>query len=336
MRNGWERKRIAEIAQHSLGKMLDKAKNRGEPRPYLRNLNVRWFDFELSELLEMRFLPEGKSATTSEKAISSSAKADTRGERPFGKATSRSISKRRFIASASMSLRTQSGASTTFCFATSKERSRSTSTARGFSTSRVSAQSVRASSTSARRPAPIVKILDEAFASIAPPKPTPNKTAKTPALSSKATPRNLCFAPGIHQAGGTRLGHQRRRSLAAAKVTDWHPVHYDFRHREAHARDRLQQHVHRSREYFDALKPNRRPKKDDVLYTVTGATLGVPCSSQPTANSAFSDTSVWCARKRIPTAGGFANALLSPQCFQQATVGSTVQPRKPFLSVSAR
>jgi len=58
MRNGWERKRIAEIAQHSLGKMLDKAKNRGEPRPYLRNLNVRWFDFELSELLEMRFLPE--------------------------------------------------------------------------------------------------------------------------------------------------------------------------------------------------------------------------------------------------------------------------------------
>lgn len=35
--------------------MLDKAKNRGMPRPYLRNLNVRWFDFDLSDLSEMRF-----------------------------------------------------------------------------------------------------------------------------------------------------------------------------------------------------------------------------------------------------------------------------------------
>jgi restriction endonuclease S subunit len=64
MRKGWERKRIAEIAQHSLGKMLDKAKNRGEPQPYLRNLNVRWFDFDLSDLLEMRFLPEEQERYT--------------------------------------------------------------------------------------------------------------------------------------------------------------------------------------------------------------------------------------------------------------------------------
>ncbi|WP_407658008.1 restriction endonuclease subunit S [Hypericibacter terrae] len=49
---------MSEIAECSLGKMLDKAKNKGEPRPYLRNLNVRWFDFDLSNLLEMRFLPE--------------------------------------------------------------------------------------------------------------------------------------------------------------------------------------------------------------------------------------------------------------------------------------
>jgi restriction endonuclease S subunit len=58
MKAGWQRRKVAEIAQHSLGKMLDKAKNKGEPRPYLRNLNVRWFDFDLSDLLEMRFLPE--------------------------------------------------------------------------------------------------------------------------------------------------------------------------------------------------------------------------------------------------------------------------------------
>ena len=35
--------------------MLDKHKNRGTPRPYLRNLNVRWFEFDLDDVLEMRF-----------------------------------------------------------------------------------------------------------------------------------------------------------------------------------------------------------------------------------------------------------------------------------------
>ena len=43
------------LADLCLGKMLDKAKNRGELRPYLRNLNVRWFDFDLSDVAEMRF-----------------------------------------------------------------------------------------------------------------------------------------------------------------------------------------------------------------------------------------------------------------------------------------
>lgn len=38
--------------------MLDKSKNKGEPKPYLRNLNVRWGEFDLSDVLEMRFLPE--------------------------------------------------------------------------------------------------------------------------------------------------------------------------------------------------------------------------------------------------------------------------------------
>src|SRR5437016_1288102 len=58
MRAGWQRKRVREIAQHSLGKMLDRAKNKGQPQPYLRNINVRWLEFDLSDLLEMRFLPE--------------------------------------------------------------------------------------------------------------------------------------------------------------------------------------------------------------------------------------------------------------------------------------
>ena len=54
---GWVEKKVSEIAKHSLGKMLDKAKNKGEPKPYLRNINVRWFAFDLSDLLQMPFLP---------------------------------------------------------------------------------------------------------------------------------------------------------------------------------------------------------------------------------------------------------------------------------------
>jgi len=54
---GWVTRKVSEVAKHSLGKMLDKAKNKGDLQPYLRNLNVRWFAFNLSDLLEMPFLP---------------------------------------------------------------------------------------------------------------------------------------------------------------------------------------------------------------------------------------------------------------------------------------
>ncbi len=45
---------LGSISESRLGKMLDKEKNIGEPRHYLRNINVRWFDFNLHDLLEMR------------------------------------------------------------------------------------------------------------------------------------------------------------------------------------------------------------------------------------------------------------------------------------------
>jgi type I restriction enzyme S subunit len=67
MKADWQRKKVSEIATHSLGKMLDKAKNKGEPKPYLRNLNVRWFGFDLSDVLEMRFLPEEAARYTAVK-----------------------------------------------------------------------------------------------------------------------------------------------------------------------------------------------------------------------------------------------------------------------------
>jgi len=42
------------IMTSCLGKMLDKDKNQGRPRKYLRNINVRWFDFDVADLQEMR------------------------------------------------------------------------------------------------------------------------------------------------------------------------------------------------------------------------------------------------------------------------------------------
>jgi type I restriction enzyme S subunit len=38
--------------------MLDKAKNQGKPRRYLRNINVRWFGFDLSDVQEMRIIDD--------------------------------------------------------------------------------------------------------------------------------------------------------------------------------------------------------------------------------------------------------------------------------------
>ena len=64
---GWELKPVSDIAQHSLGKMLDKSKNKGELRDYLRNTNVRWFEFDLTDMKQMRFLPEEEEKYTAEK-----------------------------------------------------------------------------------------------------------------------------------------------------------------------------------------------------------------------------------------------------------------------------
>ena len=52
---GWKWCRLPSVADMCLGKMLDKQKNQGILAPYLRNVNVRWGDFELDDLLEMRF-----------------------------------------------------------------------------------------------------------------------------------------------------------------------------------------------------------------------------------------------------------------------------------------
>ncbi|EJU14232.1 restriction modification system DNA specificity subunit [Sphingomonas sp. LH128] len=51
----WAWVSVGSVADARLGKMLDKAKNRGSPKRYLRNVNVRWFGFDLNDLLDMPF-----------------------------------------------------------------------------------------------------------------------------------------------------------------------------------------------------------------------------------------------------------------------------------------
>lgn len=51
----WPRKQLESVADFRLGKMLDEKKNKGDLRPYLANINVRWGEFELNDLREMRF-----------------------------------------------------------------------------------------------------------------------------------------------------------------------------------------------------------------------------------------------------------------------------------------
>ena len=49
---------VCEIANHCLGKMLDKNKNKGNLQPYLRNTNVQWFSVNTDNALLMKFEPE--------------------------------------------------------------------------------------------------------------------------------------------------------------------------------------------------------------------------------------------------------------------------------------
>ena len=53
----WTSHKLSAVAELTLGKMLAPKTHRGEPRPYLANVNVRWGSFDLSDLREMRFEP---------------------------------------------------------------------------------------------------------------------------------------------------------------------------------------------------------------------------------------------------------------------------------------
>jgi type I restriction enzyme, S subunit len=52
---GWKFETLGNVSEMCLGKMLDKQKNKGSFRPYLRNISVRWGNFNLDDLEEMKF-----------------------------------------------------------------------------------------------------------------------------------------------------------------------------------------------------------------------------------------------------------------------------------------
>ena len=54
---GWDLRSVGEISESKLGKMLDKKKQSSEndQYKYLRNANVQWFKFDLSDVFDMEF-----------------------------------------------------------------------------------------------------------------------------------------------------------------------------------------------------------------------------------------------------------------------------------------
>ena len=54
----WKWVRLGDIASHSLGKTLDKAKNKGKLKPYLCSINVYWDGINLEKVKAAKFEDE--------------------------------------------------------------------------------------------------------------------------------------------------------------------------------------------------------------------------------------------------------------------------------------
>ena len=81
-------------------------------------------------------------------------------------------------------------------------------------------------------------------------------------------------------------------------------------------------------EYFNNLKQNKKPRPGDILYTVTGATLGIPVLVKEKMDFCF-QRHIGLVRPKPETDSVWLSyALLSPQVFRQATVRSTGAAQK--------
>ena len=81
-------------------------------------------------------------------------------------------------------------------------------------------------------------------------------------------------------------------------------------------------------EYFRKLKPNKKPRVGDILYTVTGATLGIPVLVKEQRDFCFQRHIGLVRPKPVTDSAWLTYALLSPQVFRQATIGSTGAAQK--------
>lgn len=82
-----------------------------------------------------------------------------------------------------------------------------------------------------------------------------------------------------------------------------------------------------SREYFDRLKPNKKPQKGDVLYTVTGS-FGIPVLLKEHQEFCFQRHIGLVRPKPEVDSEWLYYLLLSPQIFKQANDGATGTAQK--------
>jgi len=87
--------------------------------------------------------------------------------------------------------------------------------------------------------------------------------------------------------------------------------------------------------YFDALKPNKKPKNGDVLYTVTGS-FGIPVMVSESVKFCF-QRHIGLIRPKPETSSAWLYyLLLSPQVFKQANEGATGAAQKTVSLKSLR
>ncbi|HQQ35713.1 MAG TPA: restriction endonuclease subunit S, partial [Rugosibacter sp.] len=82
-----------------------------------------------------------------------------------------------------------------------------------------------------------------------------------------------------------------------------------------------------SKEYFDRLKPNKKPQKGDVLYTVTGS-FGIPVLLSEHRDFCFQRHIGLVRPKPEVNSEWLCHLLLSPQIFKQANDGATGTAQK--------
>ncbi len=80
--------------------------------------------------------------------------------------------------------------------------------------------------------------------------------------------------------------------------------------------------------YFNALKHNKKPRAGDVLYTVTGATLGIPVHVKEARDFCFQRHIGLIRPKPNVDSSWLTYALLAPQSYSQASRGSTGAAQK--------